>query len=69
MQNTTSTASLVYDKPLKTLKGNQIAMDRYTMTLRPFEKQSILATLQTICPEKVAENFEVCVKDGAASYF
>jgi len=44
-------------------------MDRYTMVLKPFEKQSILATLQTLTPEKVDENFEVCIKDGASSYF
>ena len=69
MQHVQSTASLIYDKPLKTPKGNQITMDRYTMVLKPYEKQSILATLQTMCPERVGENFEVLVRDGAASYF
>ena len=39
------------------------------MILKPYERQSVLATLQTVTPEIVGENFEVLVRDGASSYF
>lgn len=33
-----SLASLVFDKPLLTQKGNSIQLDNYLLRLKPFEK-------------------------------
>jgi len=59
-----STASLVFNKPLKTKGNNVINMDNYSLDLKPFEKQKVIITLRSLCPEKVLEHFEVMVKDG-----
>ena len=36
LQQDSSTASLIFDKPLLTKKNNQIRIDRYSMVLQPF---------------------------------
>ena len=59
-----STASLVYDRPLMTKGNNTIFLDQYHLRLQPFEKKSVVVSLKTVRPEKVEEYFEVMVKDG-----
>lgn len=59
-----STASLVYDRPLMTKGNNAIFLDQYHLRLQPFEKQSLVVSLKTVRPEKVEEYFEAMVKDG-----
>jgi hypothetical protein len=64
-----STASLVYDKPIKTIKGNKITLDAYNLYLKPYEKQIILVSMKTLTPEKVEEYFEIMVRDGQSQFF
>ena len=59
-----SSASLVFDKPVLTKKGNHINLDAFHLFLKPNEKQSIYVSMRTLCPEKVEEFFEILVKDG-----
>jgi hypothetical protein len=59
-----SSASLVYDKPLYTKKWNQISLDAYNLFLKPNEKQSVYISMRTMTPEKVEEFFEIMVRDG-----
>ena len=61
-----SSASLVFDKPYITKKGNQLTMDAYNIALKPFEKQSIYISMRTLTPETVEEFFEIMVRDGVS---
>jgi hypothetical protein len=54
----------MYDKPLQTKKGNLIMLDQYSLTLQPYEKVVIYASMKTILPEKVEEHLEIMVQDG-----
>jgi hypothetical protein len=65
----TSTASLVFDKPISTKKGNLIFLDAYSLYLKPYERQSVFISMKTMTPEKVEEFFEIMVKDGKSQYF
>jgi hypothetical protein len=64
-----STASLMFDKPLLTKKGNSITLDQYSLTLKPYEKVQIYMSMKTLIPEKVGEYFEVMVRDGSSQFF
>lgn len=64
-----SSASLVFDKPLVTKKGNQINLDAFHLYLKPNEKQSVYVSMRTMCPERVEEHFEIMVKDGNSQFF
>ena len=64
-----SSASLVYDKPIVTKKGNQINLDAFSLFLKPNERQSIYVSMRTLCPEKVEEFFEILVRDGNSQFF
>lgn len=64
-----SVASLIFDKPVTTRKGNQISIDEYHLQLQPLEKRSITLSLRTTRPERVEEFFEIMVKDGQSQFF
>ena len=68
-QQDSSAASLMYDKPLQTKKGNLINLDQYSLALQPYEKVVIYASMKTILPEKVEEHLEIMVQDGMSQYF
>jgi hypothetical protein len=59
----------MFDKPLLTKKGNQITLDQYSLTLKPYEKVQIYMSMRTIIPEKVEEFLEILVKDGSSQFF
>ena len=65
----TSSASLVYDKPIWTNKGNEISLDAYNLFLKPNEKQSFYISMRSLKPEKVEEYFEILVRDGTSQFF
>lgn len=64
-----SSASLIFDKPLPTTNGNNIIFDQHHITLKPKEKVSVLISLKSIKPERVEEHFEIMTKDGESQYF
>ena len=59
----------MYDKPIQTKKGNLINLDQYSLTLQPFEKVTLYASMKTLLPEKVEEHLEIMVRDGKSQYF
>ena len=59
-----SLAPLVFNKPFKTGKNNQIKLNNYGMQLKPFEKQIIQIVLVSQQDEELSEYFEVMVQDG-----
>ena len=64
-----STASLVFDKPLHTKHGNIVFLDQYNLHLEPFETQHVTISLKTLRPEEVQEFFEVMIRNGQSQFF
>lgn len=64
----TSTASLLFDKPFLTPKGNQLLFEQYRLTLQPNQTLSVLLSLKTSSPETIEEYFEIMVQNGASRY-
>jgi hypothetical protein len=67
-RHNTSTASLVFDKPLKTKLNNRWMIEGSFVVLQPNSKVAVPITLDTKAPEAIDQHLEVCVRDGSSQF-
>lgn len=64
-----SSASLVFDRPLMTKNKNKITLEQTYLILKPRQRVTVAICLESRTPETVQEHLELLVKDGASQYF